>query len=69
VWRFGGDLGAGYFGGATTTLAFAPEAVVFFFGVGVVTALAGSYVPARRAAQIAPALALKEAGHLVDPHP
>ena len=63
----GGDLGAGYFGGATTTLAFAPEAAVLFFGFGVATALAGSYAPARRAARIAPALALKDAGDQGDP--
>ena len=63
----GGDLGAGYFGSATTTLTFAPEAAVLFFGFGVTTALAGSYAPARRAARIAPALALKDAGDQVDP--
>ena len=63
----GGDLGAGYFDGATTTLAFAPEAAVLFFGFGIATALAGSYAPARRAARIAPALALKDAGDQVDP--
>src|SRR3954451_23291849 len=63
----GGDLGAGYFAGATTTLEFAPEAAVLFFGFGVATALAGSYAPARRAARIAPALALKNAGDQGDP--
>ena len=63
----GGDLGAGYFDRATTTLAFAPEAAVLFFGFGIATALAGSYAPARRAARIAPALALKNAGDQVDP--
>jgi putative ABC transport system permease protein len=62
----GGDLGAGYFNGATT-LEFAPEAAVLFFGFGIATALAGSYAPARRAARIAPALALKDAGDQVDP--
>src|SRR5215207_7464548 len=63
----GGDLGAGYFNGATTTLSFAPEAAVLFFGFGVATAVAGSYAPARRAARIAPALALKDAGDQGDP--
>ncbi|WP_046866269.1 FtsX-like permease family protein [Microvirga massiliensis] len=63
----GGDLGAGFFEGAPTTLAFAPEAAVLFFAFGVATALAGSYVPARRAARIAPALALKDAGDQGDP--
>src|SRR5215203_5653356 len=63
----GGDLGAGYFAGATTRLEFAPEAAVLFFGFGVATALAGSYAPARRAARIAPALALKDAGDQGDP--
>jgi putative ABC transport system permease protein len=64
----GGDLGAGYFVGATTRLEFAPEAAVLFFGFGVATALAGSYAPARRAARIAPALALKNAGDQGDSH-
>jgi putative ABC transport system permease protein len=64
---FGDDLGAGYFDGATTTLAFAPEAAALFFCFGIATALAGSYVPARRAARIAPALALKDAGGQGDP--
>jgi putative ABC transport system permease protein len=63
----GGDLGAGYFGVGTTRLDFAPEAALFFVGFGVVTAVAASYVPARRAARLAPALALKDAGDLVDP--
>ena len=63
----GGDLGAGYFGGTAPTLAFAPEAAVLFFGFGVATALAGSYAPARRAARIAPALALKDAGDHAGP--
>src|SRR5215217_5984280 len=63
----GGDLGAGYFVGATTRLEFAPEAAVLFFSFGVATALAGSYAPARRAARIAPTLALKDAGDQGDP--
>ena len=63
----GGDLGAGYFVGATTRLEFAPEAAMLFFGFGVASALAGSYAPARRAARIAPSLALKDAGDQGDP--
>jgi putative ABC transport system permease protein len=63
----GGDLGAGYFDGATTTLEFVPGAAALFFGFGVATAVAGSYAPARRAARIAPALALKDAGDQADP--
>jgi putative ABC transport system permease protein len=63
----GGDLGAGYFSGAATTIEFAPEAAVLFFSFGVATALAGSYAPAWRAARIAPALALKSEGDQIDP--
>jgi putative ABC transport system permease protein len=63
----GGDLGAGYFNAPTTTLSFAPAAAVLFFGFGVATAVVGSYAPARRAARIAPALALKDAGDQGDP--
>ena len=63
----GGDLGAGYFDGSEPPLQFAPEAALLFLGFGVATALAGSYAPARKAARIAPAVALKDAGDAIDP--
>ena len=63
----GGDLGGGYLGGAMPTLQFAPAAAAFFFASGVVTALAGSIAPARAAARVPPAEALKTAGDPVDP--
>jgi putative ABC transport system permease protein len=63
----GGDLGGGYFGGATPVLQFAPLAAAMFFASGVATAVAGSLAPARAAARVAPADALKAAGDPVDP--
>ena len=63
----GGDLGAGYFGGAGGGVVFQPVAAVAFFGIGVAAAVAGSAIPARRAARAAPAAALKNAGDVLDP--
>ncbi|HEX8257761.1 MAG TPA: ABC transporter permease [Allosphingosinicella sp.] len=63
----GGDLGGGYFGGASPDLHFAPAAAFLFLGFGILTAIGGSYAPARQAARIAPADALKNAGDIVDP--
>ena len=65
--RFGGDLGAGYFGGVAPALVFAPGAALLFAGLGLLAALAGSIVPARAAARAAPAVALKNAGDVLDP--
>jgi putative ABC transport system permease protein len=63
----GGELGGGYFDAAPRTLQFSPAAAVLFLGFGVATAIAGSYAPARAAAKIVPAEALKTAGDPVDP--
>jgi putative ABC transport system permease protein len=63
----GGDLGSGFFQGATPKLHFSPAAALLFFLFGLATALGGSYAPARAAARIAPADALKNAGDVVDP--
>ncbi|HXQ63803.1 MAG TPA: FtsX-like permease family protein [Steroidobacteraceae bacterium] len=57
--RFGGDLGAGFFDGAQVTVEAAPAAVAAFVCLGVVVAVAGSWLPARRVAAVAPATALK----------
>ncbi len=64
---FGGDLGAGYFGGGSIGIAFQPGAAIGFFALGVMAALLGSVLPARRAARAAPAAALRNAGDVVDP--
>jgi putative ABC transport system permease protein len=63
----GGDLGGGYFASVSPELRFAPSAALLFLAFGVATAVAGSFVPARQAAKIAPAEALKSAGDPVDP--
>jgi putative ABC transport system permease protein len=65
--RFGGDLGAGYFGRGTAHLAFQPIAALCFFLLGVAAAALGSILPARAAARAAPAAALRNAGDLIDP--
>ena len=63
----GGDLGGGYVGNTTPELQFAPAAALLFAAFGVVTAVVGSYAPARQAAKIAPSEALKSAGDPIDP--
>ena len=65
--RFGGDLGAGYFADGRVRLAFAPLAAIGFFSLGLAAAVAGSILPARAAARAAPAVALRNAGDLIDP--
>ena len=64
---FGGDLGAGYFRGASPRVVFQPGAALGFFGLGLLAACLGSAVPARNAARAAPAAALKNAGDVLDP--
>jgi putative ABC transport system permease protein len=58
----GGDLGGGYFRGLTPTLQPTPGPALAYFGLGVLAALAGAWVPARQAEAIAPAQALKGLG-------
>lgn len=65
--RFGGDLGAGYFGGVAPRLAFDPAAALLFALLGLASALAGSILPARAAGRAAPAVALRNSGDVVDP--
>jgi putative ABC transport system permease protein len=55
----GGDLGAGQFRGLRPALAPAPVATLGYVALGIVTALAGSLVPALDATRAAPAQALK----------
>lgn len=63
----GGDLGSVYFGGSSGPLSFSPGAALLFASLGVATAVAGSIAPARRAGKLAPAVAIRQAGDLVDP--
>jgi putative ABC transport system permease protein len=63
----GSDLGGGYFSDSNAELQFAPSAAALFLAFGVATAVVGSYAPARQAAKISPAEALKTAGDPVDP--
>ena len=63
----GGDLGSGIFGGAPPALIFAPLAAAGFFALGVAAAVGGSMIPALQGARAAPAVALKNAGDVVDP--
>jgi putative ABC transport system permease protein len=67
VTRLGGDLGGGYFRGVTPHLAPAPLAALVFAGIGIAVAIASSIVPALAAGRTRPAVALKNAGGLVDP--
>jgi putative ABC transport system permease protein len=55
----GGDLGAGYFAGLTPSLQFQPLATAIYIGLGVLAGMAGAWLPAREAARVAPAQALK----------
>jgi putative ABC transport system permease protein len=51
--RLGGDLGAGFFDGAQLAVEAAPSALAAFVCLGVVVAVAGSWLPARRVAAVA----------------
>ena len=55
----GADFGAGYFRGVAPILSPAPLALMLFFGLGVLTAMLASLVPALEAARSPPAPALK----------
>jgi putative ABC transport system permease protein len=57
-----GDLGGGYFPGIAPALQVDAGALLGFASLGTVSALAGGWVPARRAQALAPAVALKGLG-------
>jgi putative ABC transport system permease protein len=59
VERFGGDLGAGFFRGVAPQLHVDVAAAVLFAALGILSATAGSFLPALEAARAAPAQALK----------
>jgi putative ABC transport system permease protein len=63
----GGDLGGGYFDGPAPQLVFAPRAAAVFVALGLLAALLGSLLPARQAAGVQPAQALKNVGDAIDP--
>ena len=67
LWWFGGDLGAGYFDGRDVPVRFQPAAAASFFVLGLLAAVLGSLLPARVAARVAPAAALKNTGDMIDP--
>jgi len=55
----GGDLGAGYFSGLKPTLHFAPLVSATYVLLGLLAGIAGAWLPAREAATVSPAQALK----------
>ncbi len=55
----GGDLGAGYFVGLKPQLSFQPEVGAIYVTLGVLAGVAGAWLPARQAARVSPAQALK----------
>lgn len=55
----GGDLGAGYFSGLQPTLTFQPQAASIYVLLGLLAGIAGAWLPAREAATVSPAQALK----------
>lgn len=55
----GGDLGAGYFSGLQPTLQFQLQVMVIYVALGLLAGVAGAWLPAREAATVSPAQALK----------
>lgn len=55
----GGDLGAGYFSGLTPKLQFQPHISAIYVALGMLAGVAGAWLPAREAATVSPARALK----------
>lgn len=66
----GGDLGAGYFSGLKPELVFQPHAAAVYVLLGLLAGLAGAWLPAREAATVSPAQALKagDEAHLIGGH-
>jgi len=55
----GGDLGAGYFSALQPTLQFQPQVMLIYVALGLLAGIAGAWLPAREAATVSPAQALK----------
>jgi putative ABC transport system permease protein len=62
----GGDLGSGFFRGATPDLVIEPMAILVFSALGLAAALLGSVMPALEAGRARPGIALKDLGDLRD---
>jgi len=60
----GGDLGSGFFAGTRARLSIDPGWTAAFLMLGVCASIAGGWVPAREAARVEPALALKAGSEL-----
>ncbi len=61
----GGDLGAGYFSGLQPQLQFQPMAAALYVALGMLAGIAGAWLPAREAAKVSPAQALKAGNEAV----
>ena len=59
---FGGDLGGGYFPGVAPQLRFDPLMALVYGVLGIAAAMVGGWMPARHAARLQPAQALKGLG-------
>ncbi len=57
-----GDLGAGYFAGVAPRLQLSAPALLGFWALGVLAALAGGWLPSRQVQSLSPAQALKGLG-------
>lgn len=55
----GGDLGAGYFSGLQPQLQLQPVMTALYVALGMLAGIAGAWLPAREAATVSPAQALK----------
>lgn len=63
----GGDLGAGYFSGLQPQLQFQPMVTALYVMLGMLAGIAGAWLPAREAATVSPAQALKAGNEAVLP--
>ncbi|MBI5659965.1 MAG: ABC transporter permease [Nitrosomonadales bacterium] len=61
----GGDLGAGYFSGLQPQLQFQPLVAALYVVLGMLAGIAGAWLPAREAATVSPAQALKAGNEAV----
>ncbi len=60
----GGDLGSGFFAGTRARLSISLDWTIAFFVLGICASVAGGWAPAREAARVEPALALKAGSEL-----
>lgn len=62
----GSDLGGGYFSGSTGPIDVTASAIFVFLGLGVFTAILGSFSPGRRSAALNPAQSIKTSADNLD---